>query len=221
MMKFKILVFAVLTGVIGITSCKKGNDAPITTETTLINFLNAGTDTLNFYVNGSRLNTLSSLYSLGSTGYIFTPLGEQNYQVKKNGRPDVLFNLKLPLEAAKVYSFYVTDGTLENTFTTDDQLETVPDTTTLRFVHTSPKAGNVDIVVNDTMKFAGRAFKTATEFMPFSAGDKHIVIYKAGTHEVLSDETRTLQVRRSYTLFTKAGLTTGGATSNTALIINR
>ena len=222
MKKFKVLIFTALIGFVSLASCKKGNDAPITAETTLINFLNAGTDTLNFYVNGSRLNTLSSLYSLGSTGYLKTPLGEQNYQVKKNGRPNVLFGLSLPLETNVIYSLYVTDGTSENTFTTIDSLDAVPDTvTTVRFVHTAPKLGDVDIMVNDTLRFSARAFKSASAFLPFSAGDKHIVIYKAGTREVLSDETRTLQQNRAYTLFLTSNLIIGSAISNTGLIINK
>jgi hypothetical protein len=221
MMKFKILVFTAFIGMISMASCKKGNDAPITTETTLINFLNAGTDTLNFYVNGSRLNTLASLYSLGSTGYINTPLGEQNYQVKKYRNPNVLLSLSLPLEADNIYSLYVTDGTPENTFTSLDDLTPVADTTGVRFVNTSPKAGDMDVFMNDTLRFKTSAFKSASAFLPVSAGIKHIVIYKAGTKDVLSDETRTLQLRRVYTLFTKASLSTGSATSNTGLIINK
>ena len=221
MMKFKLLVFTAFIGMIITTSCKKGNDAPITTETTLINFLNAGADTLNLYVNGSRLNTLSSLYSLGSTGYLNTPLGKQNYQVKKNRNPNVLVSLSLPLEADNIYSLFVTDGTPENTFTSLDDLSPVADTTGVRFVNTSPKAGDMDVFMNDTLKFKTATFKSASVFLPVSAGIKHIVIYKAGTKEVLSDETRTLQLQRAYTLFTKAALTTGSATSNTGLIINR
>jgi hypothetical protein len=46
---------------------------------------------------------------LGSTGYLTTPLGEQNYQVKKDRTPNTLFNLGLPLDTGKVYSVF-SDG---------------------------------------------------------------------------------------------------------------
>ncbi|RYU89998.1 DUF4397 domain-containing protein [Mucilaginibacter terrigena] len=223
MMKLKILVFIAFTGLVGLAACKKGDDAPIATKTTLINFINASTDTLNFYVNGTRLNTLSSSYPIASTGYIQTPLGEQNYQVKKMGSPTALFDLPLPVNSANIYSFFVTDGTLENTFTTADSLYTLPDSvTTIRFAHTSPNLGDVDVTVGDTVKFNARAFKTATIFLAVNPGVKRIRVYKAGTSDLLSDEQRTLQPRRAYTLFTKGTLTAAGSTaSGTGLIINK
>ncbi|QHS57783.1 DUF4397 domain-containing protein [Mucilaginibacter sp. 14171R-50] len=222
-MKVNRLIFIVFMAFLGVQSCKKGDDAPITKPTTLINFINASTDTLNFYVNGSRLNTLASSYPQGSTGYISTPLGEQNYQAKKMGSPVELFDLRLPLDSGSIYSLYITDGTLENTFTTTDSLYTLPDTvTTIRFVHTSPNLGGVDVFVGDTVNFKARTFKSASVFLEVNPGVKRIRIYKAGTTELLSDEQRTLQSRRAYTLFTKGALSTAGsASSGTGLIINK
>jgi hypothetical protein len=221
MMKFTRPVFMAFIVVLAWASCKKADDTAITTPTTLVNFINASSDTLNLYVNGSRLNTLSSTYPLGSSGYIPTPIGEQHYQVKKYKSPAVLFNLLLPFDV-DIHSLYVTDATPENTFITNDTLITIPVASSLiRFVHTSPQAGNVDVFVGSAVNFKARAFKTATVFLAIKSGDYRIVIKKAGTDQVLSDEIRTLQVGRSYTLFTKAGLSTGGATSNTGLIINQ
>lgn len=226
MMKFKITVFIALIGFLGIVSCKKGDDTAITTLTTNVNFINATTDTLNYYVNGSRLNTTSASYPLGATGYLSTTFGEQNYQVKKDGNATVLFNLPLSLDTAKIYSVFMTDNTAGNTIMTTDTLDkdNLSDTTSIRFVHTSPNLGDVDVRVGegDTTVFRSRAFKSVSVFLPLNAGVKRIRVYKAGTDVVLSDEMRILQTNRIYTLFTKAALTaTASTASGTGLIINK
>jgi hypothetical protein len=226
-MKFKLPLLLLFIASLAFTSCKKGNDNPIVTPaTTLFNSINASTDTINLYVNGNRLNTLTSLYPLGSTGYIATPSGLQNYQLKRYKNPAVLLNLPLQFDLNKdplyVHSLYITDATAENTFITNDTLQTIPaESSLIRFVHTSPKSGVVDVFVGDAVNFKARAFKSVTVFLPVKAGSYRIVIKKAGTTEVLSDETRTLQAGRSYTLFTKSGLITGSTTSNTGLILNQ
>jgi hypothetical protein len=226
MMRIFLTVLVAFVALLGIESCKKGDDTAITTLTTNVNFINATTDTLNYYVNGTRINNASALYPLGATGYLSTPFGEQNYQVKKDGNPTVLFSLPLLLDTAKIYSVFMTDNTAENTITTIDTLDkdNLSDTTSIRFVHTSPNLGDVDVRVGegDTTVFRSRAFKSVSVFLPLNAGTKHIRIYKAGTDVVLSDEMRTLQVNRVYTLFTKAALMpVASTTSGTGLIINK
>jgi len=52
-------------------------------QTTGLNVTNASTDTLNYYLNGTRVNNASSIYPLGSSGYIGVAVGQQNYQFKK------------------------------------------------------------------------------------------------------------------------------------------
>jgi hypothetical protein len=226
-MKFKIQLLFILIASVAFVSCKKGNDQPaVSPTTTLFNSINASTDTINLYVNGNRLNTFTSLYPLGSTGYIATPIGLQNYQLKKYKNPAVLLTLPLQFDLNVnpliVRSLYITDATAENSFITNDTLKVIPaDSSLIRFVHTSPNAGAVDIFIGDAANFKGRAFKSVTVYLPVKSGDYRILIKKAGTADILSDETRTLQVGRSYTLFTKAGLTTGGTTSNTGLILNQ
>ena len=230
MMKFKLFVFIVFIVIIGIASCKKGDDTIATPLTTRINFVNASTDTLNFYVNGTRLNRTAAAYPLSSTDYLFSPLGEQNYQVKKDRNPNVLFNLSLPLDTASIYSLYITGNTSESTFITKDSLNTLPDSvTSIRFVNTSPTVGDLDVMIIDTakkvtevVKFNARVYKSSSKFLAIKAGGKRIRIFKAGTTQLLSSEIRTLQSRSAYTLFTKNNLnTTSDTTSGTGLITNK
>ncbi|MES2269115.1 MAG: DUF4397 domain-containing protein [Bacteroidota bacterium] len=227
MMKFKIPVFIVLIVVLAITACKKFDDPPVKLPTTYLNFINPSADTLNFYVNGGRLNTLSSTYPLGSSGYIQSPLGEQNYQVKRFGQSEVIFSVPIKLDSGGVYSFYAIDRTIENSFTTKDTLSTLSNkVSSIRFVHTSPKLGAVDIVITDDAKKAvrinNRGFKSASVFVTVKEGVETIQVYKTGTTTLLSQEDRILQIGRAYTLFTRTGLTDAGATgASTGLIINQ
>jgi len=224
MMKFKLFVFIVFIGVIAIVSCKKGNDdAPATPLKTSINFINASSDTINFYVNGTRLNSTAASYPLASTGYLTTPLGEQNYQVKKDRNPNTLFNLVLPVDTGKVYSFFVTDNTSENTFTIVDTLSKVDTLSLIRFVHTSPKLANIKVEVGDTVKFASSSFKSVSKYEHIRPGIKQVKVIDAATGDTLINETRTLQVGRAYTLFTRGGLTATAskATTGTGLIITK
>jgi hypothetical protein len=216
-----ILVFAIATG---ISSCKKNDDIPADQDnrTANLNVINASADTLNYYINGTRINNNSSLYPLGSSGYIGVPVGEKTYQFKKAGNPNVLFTLPLKLDSGLVYSVFVAGQTDTEAFTAIDTLTTVADKAVVRFVNASPDAGNLDAAVGDTVKFNTRAFKTTTVFLPVGPGLKRIRIYQAGSSTALIDETRIMQAGRIYTLFTK-GRSGGSGTAKfaTGLITNR
>ena len=221
-MRIFLTVFVAFVALLGIESCKKGDDTAITTLTTNVNFINATTDTINYYVNGTRINNASALYPFGATGYLSTLFGERNYQVKKDGNPAVLFNLGLNLDTNKAYSVFTTDNTAENTITVVDTLTSVDTLSMVRFVHTSPKLANLQIKMNDTVWFENQTFKSVSDYSHIPPGEKHIKVIDVATGNVLINETRTLQVNRAYTLFTKGGLTaTGGtASTGTGLIIN-
>jgi hypothetical protein len=178
---------------------------------------------LNFYVNGTRLNIAAASYPLASTGYLTTPLGEQNYQVKKDRTPNTLFNLVLPLDTGKVYSFFLTDNTLANTFTVVDTLKSVDTLAMIRFVHTSPKLGTVNILLNDTLTFKNVKFKSVSDYVLITPGPKQIKVVDSATNNILINEPRIIQLSRGYTLFTRGGLTATSTTaiSGTGLIITK
>jgi hypothetical protein len=222
MMRIYLTVFVAFAALLGIESCKKGDDTAISTLSTNVNFINATTDTLNYFVNGTRINNASAVYPFGATGYLPTVFGEQNYQVKKDGNPGVLFNLTMNLDTGKTYSVFTTDNTPANTFTVVDTLTGIDTLSLIRFAHTSPKVANLTIEVGDTVKFTNQSFKSVSDYSQIRPGEKHIRVIDVTTGNVLINEVRTIQVNRAYTLFTKGGLTaTGGtASTGTGLIIN-
>jgi hypothetical protein len=220
--KLSFLLMAILA--FGLASCKKTGDAsPAAVQNTNLNVTNASTDTLNYYLNGTRVNNASYIYPLGSSGYLGVAVGQQNYQFKSLRSPVVLMSLALALDSGKTYSLYVAGRSADLTFSTIDTL--VADTgnlATIRFVNASPDAGNLDVMVGDTVNFKSRAFKTSTVFLPVIPGDKRIRIYQSGSSTPKIDETRTLIAGRVYTLFTKGSLKgTGTAALSTGIVVNK
>jgi hypothetical protein len=224
-MNFKVPVLFVMLLFFGIASCKVGDDAlpESSTLTTTLNVVNTTTDTLNYYLNGSRVNTTASLYPFGYTGYLAVKYADQDYQFKRMGSADVLFNLSLALDTNKVYSLFVAGRAAEDTFTTLDTL--VADTSgraKVRFVNASPDAGNLDVLIGDTVNFKVRAYKTTSVFLPVGAGVKHVRVYRSGNPTAITDTTRTLVAGRVYTLFAKGKVAgVGGQKFGTGLVVNK
>jgi Domain of unknown function (DUF4397) len=222
-MNIKLLFLLITILAFGLASCKKTDDPPAAVQTTNLNVINASTDTLNYYLNGTRVNNASSIYPLGSSGYIGVAIGQQNYQFKSPRSPVVLMSLTLALDTGKTYSLYVAGRSADLTFSTIDTLEAdTGNFATIRFVNASSDAGKLDVMVGDTVKFKSRAFKTSTVFLPVIAGNKHIRIYQSGSVSPKIDETRTLIAGKVYTLFTKGSLKgTGTAALGTGLVVNK
>jgi len=220
--KYSILLF--IGGVIGLMSCKNNDNVFKPAAFAHINFVNASTDTLNIYVNGSRQNNNSSIYPAGQSYYLNVPDDLQNYQFKKAGSPVVLFSIPLTLKDSSYTSIYVYGGPAPGTITTNDLLfkyTAFPDTTQIRFINLSPDAGSLDIFVGDTLSFKSQAFKSSTMFGFTGGGKKDVKVYQAGTAVLLKDTSLTFQRGAIYTLFSK-GLTggKGNAAFGVGLVIN-
>src|ERR1700761_7427601 len=124
-MNTRIVVLFFIACATVFTACKKNNDAPTTSLTTSLNIINAGTDTVNFYLNGTRLNSNSNLYPDYTTGYFGVSAGAPSFQIKKLFNPATntvqqLFSLPLKLDPANRYSLFIAGETQAQAFTTVD-----------------------------------------------------------------------------------------------------
>ncbi len=224
-MNTRLLLLFFIAAIVGLSACKKNNDTPTVTSTAFLNIVNASTDTVNFYLNGTRLNNNSNLYPAGSSGYFSVTDGQQNYQVKKLFNPvtntvQTLFSIPLKLDSAGDYSLFITDGTLVNSFSTKDVLLAVPDTlaTTncyVRFVNASPGTTNFDLAVGDTVKFTNVPFKSVSGFQLVGvSGLKPISIYQTGSATPIISGHIALTPGYSYTFYSYGKL---NGTGNSAL----
>jgi len=211
-------------------SCKKNNDAPVvSTSIDSLNVVNATANTINLYLNGTRLNNNSNLYPSGSTGYYQVPGGQQAYQVKNIFNPatsvvQTLFSITLPLVPHHYYSLFVAGQTSAQAFTTLDTLQndTVANQCYVRFVNASPTSGNFDFAVGDTLKFTNTAFKLASGFVSVGvSGLKPLVLYQSGSSTPLISATYSLIAGQSYTFYTQGNLNgTGSSALSLGVTVN-
>src|SRR5665213_1876561 len=131
--RYLVLFFVLVLA--GLLSCKNNDNVFPKVSYTGITVVNASADTLNFYLNGTRQNSASSLFPAGNSGLKIVPSGLQNYQFKKAGRPDVLLSVPLNLTTNTFNSVYVTGETAASIFKTVDTIppDTVPLITSVRF----------------------------------------------------------------------------------------
>lgn len=225
-MNSKLSVLCVLLAVAVAACSKKLDEAPPRAVTTNLNVVNATTDTLNYYLNGNRVNRLSSIYPFGSSGYLGVAVGEQNYEFRKYQRSNVLFSLPMSLDSGKVYSLYVAGEAADNTFMGLDTLiadDAKSPRAMVRFVNASPDAGSLDVRVGDTVRFNVRPYKSISVFLPVGPGLKRIRMYHSGNSTTpLVDTNRVMNGSRIYTLFSRGSVTgTGGKKFGTGLFVNR
>lgn len=224
-MTFRSSVFVFMVAMAGLASCKN-NEADIkTVKYTGLNIINASKDTLNFYLNGTRLNGLSSIYPNGALGLYAVPSGAQNFQFKKAGRSDVLFSLPLNLSVQSFNSVFIAAPSADKIIKTTDTIPKVSstvDTIAVRYVNASPDAGTLNVSVGDTVSFRGYAFKTVSTYRISGSGQKRVRVYLDGIATPRLDTIMTFQPQTDYTLFTK-GLLSGKGTAafNVGLIINQ
>jgi hypothetical protein len=217
-------ILALLFALTGLYSCKNNDEVFPPKVSAFINVVNASTDTLNIYLNGTRQNNASSLYPGGQSLYLTVPDGKQNYQFKKLGGFNVLFSVPLNLSDSSNTSLYIYGEAAGQAFTTNDVLlrdSLHLDTTQIRFVNISPDAGTLNVTVGDTLNFMSQAFKSSTAFTQIGGGQKEVKITQAGTATPLKDTIMVFQQGFIYTLFSSGLLKgKGNAAFGVGLVIN-
>jgi hypothetical protein len=220
-MRIKYFILLFVIALAGLTSCKNNDNFFIPLVPTDITVVNASADTLNFYLNGTRQNNSSSIFPAGSVTHLTVPAGAQNYQFKKAGSSTILFSVPLTLTQKTFNSLYLTGETADKAFNTVDTLLADSILARVRFVHTAPDAGSLDVLVGDTVNFKSRAFKSSSVFLKVGSGQKRVRIFMTGSATAKVDTTITMQPGRIYTLFAK-GLLNGKGNSvfDVGIILN-
>jgi hypothetical protein len=232
-MSIRLLILLIIVFVVGgLSACKKNNDAPTVNQTVGLNVINASADTVNFYLNGTRLNGTSNLLPGYSTGYYPVPVGSQTFQIKKpfntvTNTMQTLFNITLTSDNNPYHSLFITGPALVDTFTTVDKLDTTSksDTCFIRFVNASPGTTALDMAYGGTTQFTNRPSKSVTAFTFVNTvtgasinGFIALKVFKAGTTVALATDSVTLVRGSSYTFYSVG--VPGSATFSIATMIN-
>lgn len=230
-MNIRVKALFVIAFVGILSACKKNDDAPVVKPTTLVNLVNASNATINFYVNGTRINNTTSYFPGGTLGYLPFAAGSQNFQVKNAGpaTPNYLFTMPLNFDTEKAYSLYVSGQTAESVFFTDDDFS--PDTlgkAKIRFVNASPDAGGLVFsftgksslgAILDTAQFSNVAYKTTTDFVAVTSGVRNIGVYNSSSPSNVRRDTVTLAGGKVYTLVSYGTVGTSGSQALGATLI--
>ncbi len=233
-MNIRLLALFIIASVIGLSACKKNDDAPVVVQKVGLNMINASSDVVNIYLNGTRLNNNTNIDPGISTGYYKVPIGEQTYQLKKafntsSNMVETLFSKTIDTAvSAAQRSLFVVDETAANAFVTVDNLQadTVPHTCFVRFVNASPDARSLDLAVGDTIQFKNVAFKSATGFISVSVNAttdslKPLKVFVNGSLTPLISGHVNLGEGRSYTFYAKGKAAgTGNAVFGVGTTIN-
>lgn len=226
-------LFLLIIGFFVLSSCKN-KDYPLPTPlVTALTVVNATPDTINFFVNNTRQNNLSNLYSGGATGYLPVIVGTQNYEFKKAGGPNVLFTDQFTLDTSTYYSLFVGAGSAADAFLTVDNLANADTllahdatftTAAVRFVNASPSVGMLDVTEDkgDTLNIKNSAFKYVSRYVLLKGGTtKELKVFLSGSTTPKIDTLLVLQSGLIYTIFTKGTLNgTGNAAFSVGLITN-
>jgi hypothetical protein len=233
-MNIRLLALFIIVSIIGLSACKKNDDAPVVTSKVGLNVINASPDVVNIYLNGTRLNNTSNIEPGISTGYYNVPVGEQTYQLKKafntsSSTVETLFSKTIDTAVtATDRSLFVVDETAANAFITVDNLQadTVANTCFVRFVNASPDARHLDLAVGDTIQFKNVAFKAATGFISVSVNAtvdslKPLKVFVNGIATPLISGHVNLGAGRSYTFYAQGKASgTGAAVFSLGTTIN-
>jgi hypothetical protein len=215
-MNIRLLALLVIIFIIGLSACKKNDDAPVISAKVGLNVINASTDIVNLYLNGTRLNNNSNLEPGISTGYFDVPVGEQTYQFKtpfntSSNTVQTLFSKTVPADTSADRSLFIVDETAASAFVTVDRLsaDTTPNNSCfVRFVNASPNAGNLDLAVGDTIQFSKLSFQSASPFILVTVNAttdslKPIKVFVNGSSTPLISGHVNLGPGRAYTFYAK------------------
>ncbi|MES2378995.1 MAG: DUF4397 domain-containing protein [Bacteroidota bacterium] len=203
-MKISAVLLFFAFAVIGLAACSKLDDnAFVGNRSTTLTVINASTDTLNFYQNGTRLNNTSNLYPFGQLSSLAVIVGDQNFQFKKAGSPNTLVNVPFTIQDTTRYTMFFAGESTDKVFMIKDTIR-IDSLARIRFVNASPV--NVDIAIGSGFNYKNRSFKSATPFVAMAPGKIALSIYQAGTTTLLASGTLTLAGTNAYTLYTKGVL---------------
>jgi hypothetical protein len=210
-----------------LASCVK-NDPIITANAGVsVNVINATDEVINFYLNGTRQNSVTGIYPLAANGNVSIPFGSHLFTFRKLFdnqnfvNADTLFTLPVQLDSVGSntrYSIFTAGLTRSTAFVLKEVLEPDAKNAKMRFVVASPNTTGLRVFIDGVLFLTGGGFKSSTEFAMLAPGSQKVITILPATGTVpLYTATITLTEGRIYTLFSQGS----GATFKAGLIINQ
>jgi hypothetical protein len=209
-----------------LASCVKNDPIIRNNAGVNVNVINATDEVINFYLNGTRQNSVTGIYPLAANGYVSIPFGSKLFTFRKlfNNQSfvnaDTLFTLPVQLDsvgAGTRYSIFAGGLTRSTAFVLKDVLEPDAKSAKMRFVVASPNTTGLRVFIDDALFLTGGAFKSATNFeiLPTDKKIKIDILPATGTVPLYTT-TFTFPAGSIYTLFSQGS----GNTFKAGLILN-
>lgn len=177
---------------------------------------------VNLFVNDTKVNSAPLTFP-NNTGYLELEAKENKIEVKADGSDAAAISATLPFDANKNYSIFAINvlASIEPLRIEDDLTAPAAGKAHLRFIHLSPDAPAVDIVVKGGPElFKNQKFKDFTAFTPVDAGKYTVEVKLTGSGTVALTLTDiNLEEGKIYTVFAKGLVNGQGAQALGAEII--
>jgi hypothetical protein len=193
-------------------SCDRDDD-PVVTQTANVKVVHASPDApgVDLLVDNTRVNTTPLMYP-NDTDYLVVEAGTRNIKVNAAGTNTSVIDANINLAPDQYYTIFAANqlDNIEAVVVTDNLTPPASGQAHVRFIHLSPDAPAVDVVVADEgpVLFSNQTFKQATDFTPVSAGSYNLEVRVAGTNTVVL-ELPNVQLTDGaiYTVFAKGFVT--------------
>src|ERR1700756_3965709 len=107
-MNYRLSILFLVLILCGLAACQKNPVVPSPPAfPPALNVVNATADTLDYFINGTRQNNFSDIYTSGATNYLQVLFGTGSYSFKKAGSQITLFKQSFTLDTATFYSLFV------------------------------------------------------------------------------------------------------------------
>ncbi|RNI33116.1 DUF4397 domain-containing protein [Rufibacter immobilis] len=227
----KLSLLAVLPALV-LTSCDDDDDDAMAMEqkaNVMVVHAAPNAPAVDLYVDGTKANSAALMYPM-NTGYVQLNAGNRNVKVAPAGTSaaSAVIDANLNLAADKNYSVFAAEplASIGAVVVEDNLAAPASGKAHVRFIHLSPDAPNVDVVVQATNSnlFSNIAFKGSTAFTPVDGGSYTLLVQPVGTDVNAVTATVNLQAGKIYTIFAKGFLNPPAGNTNTLgaeVIVNR
>jgi hypothetical protein len=220
------LLVGIVASLFSIQGCSKaGKDSVVDPSPAPARFMfvQASPDApaIDLYVDNTRVD--SNFVYPGSTKYIEVSAGLRTLRVMRSGALDTLCLSQIPVTGGLSYTIFSVDSVANcySMLLVDNLSPPATGKANLRFVHVSPNAPPVDLVVEGGITlFTDKSFKGRPDFVPIDAGTYTFDVKVAGTSTVLASARDVLlEGGKIYTLYLRGFAGSTGITAIDASIL--
>lgn len=216
---FRLVLLAVLPALV-LTSCDDDDDLDLLEDNAQVMVIHASPDApgVDLYVDDAKVNTTALNYP-NNTGYLEVEDGARNIKVTPAGAGigSAVINGNVTLDEDQAYSIFAANtlSNIEPVILVDDLTEPASGKAHVRFVHLSPDAPAVDIVVQSgPTLFSDIEFKESTSFTPVDAGTYTLEVRATGSSTAVLTTNVQLANGGIYTIFAKGFASPPSGNSN-------